>query len=266
MSSIDGKRALVTGGAAGIGKVTAEALARRGAKLILVDRDRAGLDAAARAVERHTDCATVVADLTDVDAIYAAVREAEAAFGGVDLLINNAGYVKGGPLVEVEERDHTRTIELNVLGVTRMTRAVLPGMIARGHGHIVNIASAAGLTGVALQTTYSASKWAVVGFTEALAYELEALGHPIEVSCICPSFVNTGMFHGAKPPHLVPMLEPSDVANGIIDAIRHNKRLVALPKIIGVVPAVRGFFTARARGRIADLLGVNTSMKGWRGH
>ncbi|MFT7624663.1 MAG: all-trans-retinol dehydrogenase (NAD+) [Myxococcota bacterium] len=141
----------------------AEGLLARGARVALLDIDADALEATRAAREPGGHVVSRVCDMCDADDIYAAAEWAREGLGGMDILINNAGVVSGGALVDVSEEEHTRTWLVNSLGVARMTRAVLPGMIEQQRGHVVNMASASGLTGLALGTTYSGSKSAVVG-------------------------------------------------------------------------------------------------------
>ncbi len=266
MSRIDGARCLVTGGARGMGRGIAEALLSRGASVALLDIDQSGLDEATEALGRRGRVLSRVCDMQDVDAIYAAAEWAESDLGGVDILVNNAGVVSGGPLIDVTEEEHTRTWMVNALGVARMTRAVLPKMIRHGRGHVVNMGSASGLTGLALGTTYAASKWAVVGFSESLHSEMRHFGHPIVVTCVCPGYVDTGMFDGIKPPMLLPLLQPEKVVRATLTAIEEDQFLVTMPFIVGTVPLMRAVLPRRVLDVIAERLGVNKSMSGWRGH
>jgi len=239
---------------------------RRGATVTLLDVDEEAVRAAADVLGAHGTTHAVVCDMADCDAIYAAAARALEAMGGVDILVNNAGIVSAGPLAEVSEARHTLTFMVNTLGVTRMTRAILPSMMAQQRGHIVNVASAAGLTGVAMGTTYSASKWAVVGFSESLHYELRFQKQPIKVSTICPGYVDTGMFDGVRAPHLMPLLQPEEVVAKMVEAIEADRLMVTLPPLVHAVPALRGIIPASVRAYIADKLGVTRSMETWTGH
>lgn len=266
MTRISGSRCVVTGAARGMGKLLAQRLLEDGARVALLDRDEAELEATRAQLAAIGDARSWVVDLADGEAIYDTCAKVEADLKGVDIVVNNAGIVTGGALAEVSDERHALTYAVNVLGVVRMTRALLPGMIERGRGHVVNMASAAGLTGVALQTTYSSSKWAVVGFSESLHYEMRHLGHPIPVTCVCPGFVDTGMFDGAEPPLLMPMLKPGEVTDRVIRAIRGQERLVTMPLLVGTVPLMRATLPGRVQDFIAEKLGVSKSMEGWRGH
>jgi all-trans-retinol dehydrogenase (NAD+) len=138
-------------------------------------------------------------------------------------------------------------------------------MVERQRGHIVNIASASSFQGVALMTSYAASKWAVLGFSESLIYELQLDGHPIQVTSVCPGYIDTGMFDGANPPWIMPFLKPSDVAEAVVRGIQNNERTVLMPPIVKAVPLMK-LLPNRLTDFLAHKLGINRSMEEWKGH
>lgn len=256
--NINGARVLVTGGGSGIGRQMSLHAAQRGAHVIIWDRDdtagtgvRDEIRAAGGTAESHA------VDITDV----AGVNKAAMSSGVVDVVINNAGIVAGKHLLDSTEESIRRTYEVNALGLYWVTRAVLPGMIERGDGSVVTIASAAGLLGVAQQTDYSATKFAAVGFMESLRAEMRALGHPIDVLTVCPFFIDTGMFDGAqtKFPLLLPVLKEGPVAIEILNAIERRKPTLLLPPFARVLPLAR-LLPVRWFDKLADFLGVNQTM------
>ena len=256
--NLNGARVLVTGGGSGIGRQMSLQAAQRGAHVIIWDRDA---KASARVTDEIRDAGGTAeshaVDITDV----AGVNSAATASGVVDVVINNAGIVAGKHLLESTEESIRRTYEVNALGLYWVTRSVLPGMIARGDGSVVTIASAAGLLGVAQQTDYSATKFAAVGFMESLRAEMRALGHPIDVLTVCPFFVDTGMFEGAqtKFPLLLPVLKEGPVATEILNAIERRKPTLLLPPFARVLPLAR-LLPVRWFDHLADFLGVNQTM------
>lgn len=177
------KTALVTGGSGGIGRAIAHALARRGAKVIVTARDASHVNGLAR--EIGGDVAAL--DLSDRAATLAFVE----ALPAIDLLVNNAGIAESAPLSRTTDDMWDRAMAVNVTGPFLLTRAVLPAMMKRGFGRVVNIASNAGLVGYAYTSAYVASKHALVGLTRALAKEVGASG--VTVNAICPGFVDTPM-------------------------------------------------------------------------
>ncbi len=266
MTQIADSRCIVTGGARGMGKLFGERLLRRGCRVALIDVDAATLEETRVLLAPLGDVRAFVGNLANGPEVYRVAGEAILALGGVDLLINNAGVVTGGALTEVSDERHELTFNVNTLGVVRMARAVLPTMIAAGRGHILNMASAAGLTGVPLQTTYCSSKWAVVGFSEALTLELAHLGHPVHVTTVCPGFVDTGMFDGARAPMLLPMLQPEQVVDRALAAVEQNEGMVMMPFMAKQIPWMRALLPRRLLEFINDRIGVNRSMENWKGH
>lgn len=253
-----GSRILITGGGSGLGRQMGVQAATRGAHVIIWDRDRDAAErvrdeiiAAGGSAESH------VVDITEV----AVVNRVADRTGVVDVLINNAGVVAGKHLLEASENDIRRTYAVNALALYWVTRAVLPGMIERGSGAVVTVASAAGLLGVAQQTDYSATKFAAVGFTESLRAEMRALGHPIETLTVCPFFIDTGMFDGAQTrfPWLLPVLKEASVARQILDSIERGRLVLVLPLFARVLPLAR-LLPVRWFDSLADFLGVNKTM------
>jgi NAD(P)-dependent dehydrogenase (short-subunit alcohol dehydrogenase family) len=181
MGRLDGLHALVTGGGSGIGAAIAGALAAEGARLTLVGRDGARLEAAAA---RH-GAAVLVCDVADADAVAAACARA----GAVDLLVNNAGAAASAPLARTDLALWRRLHDVNAGGAFLLCRALAPGMVERGFGRIVNVASTAGLRGYPYVTAYCAAKHALVGFTRALALELATTA--VTVNAVCPGYTET---------------------------------------------------------------------------
>jgi NAD(P)-dependent dehydrogenase (short-subunit alcohol dehydrogenase family) len=192
-----GRRAIVTGGARGIGFGIAERFAAEGATVALVDLRAEEVKAAAAAL----DGAAVVADLADADQARAAVREAADAIGGLDVLVNNAGILHMAPLLEIDIADWDRTFDINVRSMLVTIQAAVPIMQAAGGGKIVNMSSMGAKLGAPGQAHYCASKAAVIELTRVAAMELGPLG--ITVNCICPGYVLTEMGAATRTPELV---------------------------------------------------------------
>ena len=267
MTHVAGRAALVTGGGGGIGRLLALALARRGADVAIWDLDGVAAEAVAEEVRatgrRAWAWACDVGDRTGVDTVAA---ETLAETGGIDLLVNNAGVVSGKPFLELTAADVERTFRVNVLSLYWVTGALLPSMVERGRGHVVTIASAAGLVGVARQTDYSASKHAAVGFDESLRVELAKTAPAIRTTVVCPYYIDTGMFDGVQTrfPKLLPILDPDDVVERIVVAIERGRARLILPPLVRIVPLAR-VLPPRLADRLMAFFGVNASMDHFHG-
>lgn len=185
---LNGKVALVTGAGTGIGEAIARELAEAGARVALTDIE---LDAARRAAEPLPDTIALQLDVTRAESAEQAVADTEAALGPLDILVNNAGVSTMNRIQDLTVEEWDFNFDVNAKGVFLVTRAALPGMIARRAGCIVNTASMAGKRAAPLLAHYAASKWACIGFTLSAAVELGPYG--IRVNCVCPGFVETSM-------------------------------------------------------------------------
>ncbi len=186
--ALAGKHAFVTGGGRGIGRAVAAALARAGAAVTVIGRTEAPLREAVAAGEA-AGCG--VADVTDVVEVQRQMTAAEAARGPIAILINNAGSVESGPFIKADPSVFRAMWDVHLMGAVYATQAVLPGMIERGFGRIVNVASTAGLKGYAYVSAYCAAKHALVGLTRALAAETAARG--VTVNAVCPGYTDTDL-------------------------------------------------------------------------
>ncbi|HMG43898.1 MAG TPA: SDR family oxidoreductase [Acidimicrobiales bacterium] len=260
MTRLAGSTLLVTGAARGLGRRLALQASARGARIVAWDLDGPGLEALADELGEALLARSVV-DVTDRDSIAAGVDAVPGGAEAVDIVVNNAGVISGARLVDLRPEQIERTFAVNVLALYWVTQAFLPAMLRRDEGHVVTMASAAGLVGVARQTDYSASKHAAVGFMESLRAELRRDGAAVSTTTICPFYIDTGMFEGArsKLPWLLPILHEPDVAAKILQAVEQDKPVLRLPPIIGSL-AVGRILPTRLFDRLMDLLGVNESM------
>lgn len=242
MSDFRDRNVLITGAASGLGLLMARRIATDGGRLILWDVNEAALAAVARELEGNGHrVATYACNLADRAAIQRTAESVLAQHGHVDILINNAGIVSGKPLLEISDDEIQRTFAVNTLALFWMVRAFLPKMKERNRGHIVTIASAAGLVGTARLTDYCSSKFAAVGFDDSLRLELDRLGLNVHTTVVCPFYISTGMFAGVKTrfPLLLPILDPDYAVGRILMAIQQNRRRLIMPAFVYAVYAAR---------------------------
>ncbi|MEK4242269.1 SDR family NAD(P)-dependent oxidoreductase [Janibacter sp. FSL W8-0316] len=198
---VAGGTAVVTGAAGGMGEHLAKGLARRGADLVVLDRDAAGLERVVAEIGRETPGAWVtpfVVDLSERAAADAAIARIRDEHAGVTMLFNNAGVAVGGRFVDVSAQDFDWLLEINLLVPIRFTRALLPLMLANGQGQVVNTSSLFGLIGPPGQSAYSTSKFGLRGFSESLRSELEAEDQPVGVTSVHPGGIRTGIARNAR--------------------------------------------------------------------
>jgi 3-hydroxybutyrate dehydrogenase len=191
MASLTNKHAVVTGGGSGIGASCAMALAQHGARITLMGRDIARLEAQRDAMRALGDVACISVDVTNESAVEKAFERA----GPVDILVNNAGHAQAAPFTHTDAALWQRMLDVNLTGVFLCTRAALPSMLERGYGRIVNVASTAGQIGYAYVAAYCAAKHGVIGLTRALALEVATKG--ITVNAVCPGYTETELLRAS---------------------------------------------------------------------
>ncbi len=229
---------VVTGASSGFGELTAKRFARAGSSVVLAARRLERLEALEREFAAQGREALAmrcdVAEPADIHALRDAVAD---RFGRCDVLVNNAGVPGGGRFEDLSEEQIDRVMTVNALGVMRCTKAFLPMMLERRGGHVVNVASLAGKYAVPGASVYSASKHAVIAFSEALAYELEPKG--ILVTSVNPAFSRTESFPAKRGPERL-MLDPDRVARVIVDVVRRGVTPeVDVPRALGIFAAFR---------------------------
>ncbi len=269
MTTLAGKTALITGGASGLGRLLGAELARRGSRVILWDIDEDRLHSTVEEIRGMPGarCSGYLCDVSDAHAVRDTADQVVSDVSEVDVLVNNAGIVTGAPFLELPDESIEATFRINVFPLFWVTKAFLPGMVAQGRGHVVTIASAAGLVGVARQTDYSASKHAAVGFDESLRVELARLAPAIRTTVVCPFYIDTGMFEGVRTRfrRLLPILQAEEAARRIVIAIEKDRRRLIMPAIVRLVPVLQALPPPVFDG-VMDLFGVNESMDEFVGH
>ncbi|MHA6485248.1 SDR family NAD(P)-dependent oxidoreductase [Paenibacillus sp. strain BS8-2] len=246
---LNGKVVLITGASSGIGALTAALLARRGAIPVLTGRNETRLAKTAASIEG--DCVYYVMDVTDMVQVENVVSRVIEKYGRIDVLLNNAGYGQFQTFDKMPVASFEDMMDTNYMGIVRCTKAVLPHMREQGSGHIVNIASMAGKIGSAKSTSYTATKHAVLGFTNSLRMELRSEG--IAVSAINPGPIDTEFFEIADPSGSYTknvswfMMKPAYVAKAIVRVIERQRTELDLPHAAGFGIKMYGLFP-----RIAD--------------
>jgi short-subunit dehydrogenase len=257
LTDLAGRVAVVTGASSGIGTGLARMLARRGARVVLVARRRERLDALAAEIAAAGGTALAVAcDVGDRASVAAAASSVVERFGRVDLLINNAGYNRHALFKDHDVEDMERMMRVNYFGMVYWIKAVLPAMRAQGSGWIVNLSSVAGKLGQPDEAAYAATKFAVAGLSESLAYELDPLG--IHVLCVYPALVRTEMFDAAtlaRMPERVKanFIDVDRFCADVLEALARGAYEVTVPRYVGVAYLVRLLLPRTFRRQTAKL-------------
>jgi all-trans-retinol dehydrogenase (NAD+) len=263
MSVIEGRSVLVTGAAQGLGRQLAIACARRGARLTLWDLQAERLEEVVAEIGAHARFAPrgYTCDVADSRNVAELAGRVAADAGGIDILVNNAGVMVGRRLLDCSDRQIDRTLAVNLGALFWTTRAFLPAMIRAGRGHIVTIASAAGLLGVAGLVDYCASKRGAVGFDESLRMELRRIAPQLRTTLVCPYLIDTTLTEGVQAPcrWLMPPLRQEEVAARVVRAIESDQRRVVLPWAVNLLPALQ-LLPVALLDLLCDVAGVNRCM------
>ena len=269
MTRIKGANVLVTGGANGIGKLMGERCLLEGAaNVVLWDINEENLQKTTQEFNKkgYRNVHPYIVDVSSPDDIEKTGTEVLLDIGNIDILFNNAGIVAGKKRFwEHNRNDIEKTMSINANGVMHVARVFLPDMLKQGHGHIINIASVAGIINNINMSVYVASKWACLGWSESLRLELEEEMGDFHVTSVTPSYIDTGMFKGVKAPLLFPLVQPEEAVDKIIDAVKKNKIFVRLPDTVGLVPILKGVLPTRTFDFVAKVLGVTKSMDSFQG-
>lgn len=268
MSTFDDKNILVTGGANGIGRLLGIKSMQEGAgRLFVWDIDEEAMHRLKEECDHNNwDCRTFRVDLRYADEIETAAETIRNQAGAIDMLFNNAGIVTGKKFQDHTVDDIEQTLAINTRAVMLTTRAFLPAMLKQDSGHIVNISSASAHIGNPNMSVYAASKWAVSGWSESLRLELEKAGSRVTITLVEPSYIKTGMFAGISAPVMTPLLEPEQIADKIIRAVKRNKLILRKPFMVKLLPFLKGILPARAFDLLAGrLFKVYSSMDTFKG-
>lgn len=271
MQSVSGLNVLVTGAAMGLGKLFATRAVKEGAAaVVLWDANEAAVKETAAELEAaggtiHYE----IVDVTSQDRVAEAAERVRADVGTIHVLFNNAGIVRGnGYFWENQPRDFMLTMEVNSIGPMLVAREFLPAMIESGaQCRLVNIASSAGLNAIPRMAAYAASKWAAIGFSDSVRLELEQAGHDrVKVTTVCPTYINTGMFDGAKGILFTPMLKPEDVVDQAWSTMLEGGPFVVMPWTSKMNKVLSAVLPVRLRDLYLRRVGVYNSMDEFSGH
>lgn len=264
MARFDQQKVLVTGAGSGIGRATALAFSKEGAYLIAVDMGADSLKETAKLIaDQGGQCETHVVDVSSEGAMTALAKKVNAKHGALDVLVNNAGIGASGRFLETSIETWDKVHAVNVRGVMLGCKLFIPAMVERGHGHVVNTASMAGYFSAPDLPIYAASKFAVLGFSEALRIDMQK--HGIGVSAICPGVINTNIVAttvsegesakwqaGAVAFYKKRNYGPEKVADAILKAVQHNKAVVPVSP-----EAWFGYYLKRFMPDLARTLAAN---------
>ena len=275
MKSVKGKHVVVTGAAMGMGRLFAErAIAEEAAAVVLWDVDEAALNRTlaelAELTEGPAEVSGYIVDVGDAEAGADTAAAVLDEVGRVDVLINNAGVVRGNNYFWETDLHHDTkpTIDINTLGPMYVAHEFLPAMIAgSGECRLLNLASAAGFTPNPRMAVYAASKWAVIGWSDSVRLELKQAGHEhVKVTTVCPYYIRTGMFDGARSAPLLPSLDPADVVEEAWGAMLAGRPFVVMPKTVMLSEMLKGVVPTGVRDFIADhVIGVYHTMDDFTG-
>jgi short-subunit dehydrogenase len=271
MQNIRGKTALITGASRGIGKRIAAALAQDGMDLVLSARSVSALEEtaeAARAVGARVT--SIAADIEDPRNVKSLAEQAEAESDGIAVLVNNAAIERAMRFEEVDPNFIETMIKVNLTAPLLLTRAILPHMIRRGEGHIVNVSSLAGLVATPYDDTYAATKHGLVGFSRSLRLTLRSEGHQIGVSVICPAFVEgDGMYQaastasGGTAPFAIGTVPMQRVVRAVVRAIKRDDAEVVLTSKPMLPFLMTQTISPRLAARMSAMVGVPAMFEQW---
>ncbi|NWI83299.1 RDHE2 dehydrogenase, partial [Dryoscopus gambensis] len=268
--NVSGEIVLITGAGSGIGRLLAVKFASLGATLVLWDINQEGLNYTVRLAKENGAgrVHSYICDCSKRQDVYRVADQVKKEVGDVGILINNAGIVIGKRFLDSPDSLVEKTLAVNTMAHFWIYKAFLPAMIAANHGHLVSIASSAGLCGTSQLSDYCASKFAAVGFAESVDIEMRILRKTgVKTTIVCPYVINTGMFDGIKSkwPRVLPILDPEYVAERIITAIRRNQEILFIPRIIYILYFFKSFLPVKATVLLLDYFGNLDLMNTFKG-
>lgn len=265
---VSGKTVLVTGAGSGLGQGISIEFAKLGATVVGWDISQKGLSATETKLEKlnlKSRWSSYVCDLSKREQVYDLAEKVKQDVGEIDILVNNAGIVTGKNFLQCDDSMIVKTMEVNAMAHFWTLKSFLPSMIKRDDGHVVSIASGAGLIGVPGLVDYCASKFAAVGIAEALDSEMYGLKkHGVHSTVVCPFFIDTGMFDGVKSP-FIPLLKTEWVVDTIIDGVLRNKRQIIIPFATILFSALKWFLPTKTMYELGSGTQVDKAMNTYTG-
>jgi all-trans-retinol dehydrogenase (NAD+) len=267
MKTLQDKVAVVTGAAMGIGKCISEKLLAAGCKVALLDINKEFLEKTVEELSPAGECRPYSCNIAERKDVYDVAEVIKKDMGTVSILVNNAGIVTASPFLEMQDEMIEKIIDVNLTATFWTCKAFLPGMVAQSEGHVVNIASAGGILALPNLSAYCASKFGVIGFTDALRQEMTRLKSGVGVTFVCPNTVGTGMFKGSKMVAGTKMLTPEKVASATVKAIKNNTPMVAVPNLPVklLTPLTKLILPIKAMDRLNGILGMWSANDTWTG-
>lgn len=269
---INGLKAVVTGGAMGIGLATVKRLLEQGCTVTIWDLQEKAIKEAKDELKNCSDRLFFhQCDVTDRKKVYKLADTARKEMGRIDILINNAGIVLPGYFHKVDDEKHVKTLDVDLTSMVYTINSVLPDMYKQNSGVIVNISSAAGVIGISGMASYSAAKWGVFGLTEGLRHEAVNMKKKVRFVSVHPSFLAKGLFEGAKLKGLGSIITPrvknhDVIARAIVNAgIKRKQNVVYRPRSVRLAVMFRGILPDKVFCGLMRIMNVHKSMENWTG-
>lgn len=266
MTKIKGRTLLITGGASGIGRIMGRMALQRGAKKVVVwDINEDNIAATESELNSYGEVKGYKVDVANTEMVKQMFALTTKECGDVDILINSAGIITGNKtFAEQSQLDIDRTMAINATAPMTVALQALPPMLERNVGHICNIASAAGFIANPRMSTYAASKWAVIGWSDSLRVELQESKSNVHVTTIAPYYINTGMFDGVRS-RIIPILKPEWVAKKILNAIEKNRKISSWPLGYHLIRTLQALLPLRALDLLCKVLGIYNALDHFKG-
>jgi short-subunit dehydrogenase len=266
MTKIKGRTLLITGGASGIGRIMGRMALQRGAKKVVVwDINEDNIAATESELNSYGEVKGYKVDVANTEMVKQMFALTTKECGDVDILINSAGIITGNKtFAEQSQLDIDRTMAINATAPMTIALQALPPMLKRNVGHICNIASAAGFIANPRMSTYAASKWAVIGWSDSLRVELQESKSNVHVTTIAPYYISTGMFDGVRS-RIIPILKPEWVAKKILNAIEKNKKISSWPLGYHLIRTLQALLPLRALDLLCKVLGIYNALDHFKG-